>query len=198
MNSGFGDTLKELRIAKNLTQQQLADRLFVNRSSVANWESGRRIPDLVLTARIARVLGVDISSLTNAAEGSSASPEIIVVDDEKILLAGIIPVISDVIPQATITGFSRPSEAVEYSKKNHVSIAFLDIELGKVSGLDLCRTLLDIDPTTNVVFLTSYQDYALKAWNTMACGFLVKPLTREDLEEQLKRLRYPLAGMMGE
>ncbi len=192
MNTGFGDILKELRTDKNLTQQQLADRLFVNRSSVANWESGRRVPDLLLTTRIARVLGVEIASLISFECSESISPEIIVVDDETILLSGIIPVISEVVPQATITGFSRTSEAIEYSRKNNVSIAFLDIELGKVSGLDLCRTLLDINPRTNIIFLTSHQDYALEAWNTHASGFLIKPLEKEDVEEQLSKLRYPI------
>ena len=73
MNMGFGDTLKELRTSKNLTQQQLANILFVNRSSIANWESGRRVPDMVLTARIARILGVDIASLTSSADNGSRS-----------------------------------------------------------------------------------------------------------------------------
>ena len=120
------------------------------------------------------------------------------VDDETILLSGIIPIISEVIPQATITGFSRPSEALEYSGKNDVSIAFLDIELGKVSGFDLCEKLLEINPRTNIVFLTSYQDYAMEAWKTRASGFIVKPLSRKDVEEQLLKLRFPITGMIGE
>ena len=41
------------------------------------------------------------------------------------------------------------------------------------------------------MFLTAYADYSLDAWNTDACGFMVKPLTAEDVREQLKKLRYP-------
>jgi two-component SAPR family response regulator len=52
--------------------------------------------------------------------------------------------------------------------------------------------LLEINPRTNVVFLTAYPDYSLDAWNTDACGFMVKPLTPESVREQLKKLRYPL------
>ncbi|MBE6003207.1 MAG: response regulator [Lachnospiraceae bacterium] len=51
---------------------------------------------------------------------------------------------------------TRPSEAVEYAKTNRIALAFLDIEMGKTNGLELCRTLLEINPRTNVVFLTSY------------------------------------------
>ena len=119
------------------------------------------------------------------------------VDDETILLAGEIPIISEAMPNATITGFSKPSEAIEYARSNSISIAFLDIEIGKTSGLELCNTLLEINPMTNVIFLTSHQDYAIKAWGTAASGFLLKPLRQEDVEDQLKKLRYPIMGNMG-
>ena len=95
------------------------------------------------------------------------------------------------MPHAMIAGFTRPSEAVEYAKENRVALAFLDIELGKTSGLDLCRTLLEINPCTNVVYLTAYIGYAFDAWSTEACGFMRKPLTPESVKEQLKKLRYP-------
>ena len=198
MTTGFGDTLRNLRTNQNLSQQQLADRLFVNRSSVANWESGRRIPDLVLLSRIARVFNVDISTLTSASDSEISPAEVIIVDDETILLSGVIPILSDIMPLATITGFSKPSEAIDYARMNKVSIAFLDIELGKVSGLELCNKLMEINPQTNVIFLTSYQDYAIDAWKTAASGFLVKPLHKEDVLEQLKKLRYPILGTIGE
>ena len=61
-----------------------------------------------------------------------------------------------------------------------------------MNGLQLCRTLLEINPRTNVVFLTSYIEYAFDAWSTGACGFLKKPLTYESVKEQLKKLRYPI------
>ena len=76
---------------------------------------------------------------------------------------------------------------------NRVALAVLDIELGAASGLDLCRALLDINPRTNIVFLTAYPDYSLDAWKTEASGFLLKPLTPEAVKEQLKKLRYPFS-----
>ena len=184
--------LKAARAGKDMSQQQLAQQLYVDRSSVANWENGRRIPDLVLLTRLAQILNVDIAVLTNAAETERESPEVILVDDESILLSGMISILSEAIPEATITGFLKPSEALEYVKKNRISIAFLDIELGKQSGIELCRQLMEVNPLTNVIYLTSYPDYALKAWETKASGFLVKPLAVEDVKEQLSRLRFPI------
>ena len=73
-------------------------------------------------------------------------------------------------------------------------MAVLDIELGTASGLDLCHTLIEINPQTNIVFLTAYPDYSLDAWKTEASGFMLKPLIKENVEEQLKKLRYPFSG----
>ena len=179
-----------------MSQQQMAKLLFVSRSCVANWETGNRIPDLMMLTRIASLLNVDISMLTGDDGVDDKSCEIIVVDDEPHLLSGAIPVLSEVMPEATITGFLKASEAVDYVRQKHISIAFLDIELGKVNGIDLCNTLVEINPIINIIFLTSYPEYAIKAWNTRASGFLVKPLQAQDITEQIKKLRYPVRGLM--
>ena len=190
--TSFSETLKSLRQQHGLSQQQLANKLFVDRSSIAHWESGRRIPDAVIISRLARYFGVDSSTLLAEASTNDTPPNVITVDDEDILLAGAMPVLSGVMPGASITGFTKPSEAIRFAHDNRVDIAFLDIERGKVNGLDMCRELLDIYPLTNVVFLTGYSDYALEAWDTGACGFIVKPLHPEDVVAQLGRLRTPV------
>lgn len=192
MTTMFSKTLKKLRAESGISQLQLAERLFVERSTISRWESGNRIPDNRMIARISKLLDADINILLNAAAESDEFPNVIIVDDTKIILKGGIPVLEAVMPNAVITGFTRPSEAVEYAKINRVALAFLDIELGKTNGLELCRTLLEINPRTNVVFLTSYIGYAFDAWSTGACGFMKKPLTYEGVKEQLKKLRYPV------
>ena len=192
MSTMFSKTLKKLRAESGISQLQLAERLFVERSTISRWESGNRIPDNRMIARISKLLDADINILLNAAAESDEFPNVIIVDDTKIILKGGIPVLEAVMPNAVITGFTRPSEAVEYAKTNRVALAFIDIELGKTNGLELCSTLLEINPRTNVVFLTSYIGYALDAWSTGACGFMKKPLTYEGVKEQLKKLRYPV------
>ena len=191
MNSLFAEALKKLRTERGLSQTQLAKHMFVNNSTVARWENGSRLPDAAMIARLSGVLNVDVGTLLSAAAGSEESPNVILVDDSRPILTDGVAVLEEVMPNATITGFIWPLEAIEYAKANRVSLAILDIELGTSSGLDLCRTLLEIHPRTNVVYLTAYPDYALDAWHTDACGFMVKPLTPEGVKEQLKKLRYP-------
>ena len=63
MTIPVGETLRRLRIEKGLSQQQLADRLHMERSSVSNWEAGRRIPDAATIMQLAKALGVDAAVL---------------------------------------------------------------------------------------------------------------------------------------
>ena len=191
MSNLLAETLKKLRAEKGLSQRGLAEQLYVNRSTVARWENGSRLPDTTMVSRLAGCLGVDANTLLGIVEASENSPNVIMVDDRKIVLTGGLPVLEDVMPNATVVGFTRPSEAIEYARSNLVSLAFLDIELGKMSGLDLCRVLLDINPHTNVVYLTAYVEYSFDAWGTGASGFMLKPITPEGVRKQLKNLRYP-------
>lgn len=191
MSKLFAETLKNIRIEKGLSQRELAERLFVTRSSVNRWENGSRLPDAAMLLRLSEALGVDINILFNTAAESDTPPRVIMVDDNRIILNGGMPILEEVMPNATVTGFTKPMEAIEYAKKEHVALAFLDIEMGSISGLDVCRDLLGINPRTNVVFLTAYPSYAIDAWETGASGFMLKPITAEGVREQLKKLRYP-------
>jgi transcriptional regulator with XRE-family HTH domain len=191
MRSLFAETLKNLRKEKGISQTQLADLMYVNKSTITRWENGSRLPDASMISRLSEALKVNMGSLLAAAVESEESPNIIMVDDSRVLLTDGLSVLEEVIPNATITGFIWPQEALDYAKMNPVALAILDIELGSASGLDLCHSLLEINPRTNVIYLTAYPDYSLDAWDTSACGFMVKPLTPESVLKQLDKLRYP-------
>ena len=191
MNTLFAETLRKLRTKKGLSQNQLASLMFVNKTTISKWENGIHLPDAAMITRLAKALDVDIGTLFSTASESDESPKIIMVEDNKPILNYSLQILEKVVPNAMIAGFNKPKMAVEYAKVNRVDLAFLDIELGMASGLDLCRSLLEINPCTNVVYLTAYPDYSLDAWDTGACGFMVKPLTPEGIRKQLKLLRFP-------
>ena len=191
MNSLFARNLRKLREEKGFSQKQLGQKVFVSNSTVARWENASRLPDAMMIVRIAKCLDVDVNSLFQLAAQSDESPNVIIVDDSKIILHDALSVLGEVMPDANITGFIWPLEAIEYAKKNRVALAILDIELGASSGLDLCSTLLEINSRTNIIFLTAYADYSLDAWKTEASGFMLKPLVAANVKEQLKKLRYP-------
>lgn len=196
MRDSFAKMLRKIRTDKGLSQRELADKIYVTRSAITRWENGSRMPDADTLARLCQFLDVNLDFLLGNDIIAGEGINVIVVDDSKIALGGALSVLDEVLPNASVIGFTHPSKAIEYAKNNKVALAFLDIELGNTSGLELCSTLLEINPRTNVVFVTAYSNYSLDAWGTRAVGFILKPITAQSVSEMVKRLRYPLKGVI--
>ena len=64
----FGEQLRRAREAKGMTQQSLAEQLYVTRQSVSRWECGDRYPDLLTTKKISRILEVSLDDLLSGKE----------------------------------------------------------------------------------------------------------------------------------
>ena len=190
----FGKQLIALRTERGLSASQLAERMFVSKSTVSRWENGYRMPDLTMLSRLAVCLGVPYTELLDAATVTDEVPTILLAEDEPIILQGTLAEVCQLLPEAAVYGFTSSARALQFARGSRVDLALIDIELGKDSGLTLCRELCEINPRTNVIFLTGYPGYAQEAWSTEASGFLVKPLRREALFTQLRRLRFPIPG----
>lgn len=190
MSLSFAQALKRLRIERGLSQRQLARLLHVDRSTVTKWESGNRLPDAMMLSQLAKALGTDVLALMPIPDAEGGRPNVLLLDDEAIILNGTLPVLRAALPDATVTGFTSPSQALAFAREKPVFLAFLDIELGNVSGLEICRELLELQPRMNVVFLTAYAEYSLNAWDSGAKGFLLKPLSEADVRRTAERLRY--------
>lgn len=87
MNALFAETLKKLRTERGLSQNQLGKQLFVNHSTIARWENGSRLPDATMIPRLANCLGVDSNTLFQLSDQSEESPNVIMVDDSKVILS---------------------------------------------------------------------------------------------------------------
>ena len=112
MKHSFGEALLKARKAKGLSQQELANSIPVSRSSVANWEADRRLPNAAIIAKIADILEIDVTELLDAANEDNIHPNIIIVHDNKIILTGGTPVIEKALQNATVVGFTSPSQAI--------------------------------------------------------------------------------------
>ena len=191
----FGIRVRELRIKKNLTQQQLADKIFVARNTISDWEAGIREPDVSMIGRIARSLGVEVSELLDDPSSESTPATIIVVEDEPIILTGFIHILEDTLPDIQAFGFMSAEEATRFAGSTRVDIAFLDIELSGESGIELAEELCTLNPHTNIIFLTGHPEYAGEALNLHCSGYLLKPLTPEKVRTEILHLRYPVKGL---
>ena len=191
MSGIFAEKLKRLRAQRQLSQQTLSEMLFVDRSTVASWETGRRLPDAAMLTRIAGFFGVETGELLSAVADKSPL-RVILVDAEEAALRENAAVVREALPEAETTGYLNAVEALEFARQHRVDLAIVDVVIGQESGMDLCRALLAINPRANVVFLTAHADRSLAAWETGASAFLLKPLTRKDLAKALALLRHPI------
>jgi len=90
------------------------------------------------------------------------------------------------LPQVTeVTGFTRPREALEWIKTHPVDLALLDIDMPEINGLMLAEQLKRSCPDAAVIFLTAFPQFAVQAFKLRATGYLLKPVSAEDLEEEV-------------
>ncbi len=119
--------------------------------------------------------------------------KVIAVDDEQNALNRFERLISQDSRLELAKTFTKPLEAAEYIKSNPVDIAFLDIEMPEMTGLELAEVLLDSNPYLEIVFITAYNQYALEAFKAHATGYLLKPLSREDFQTQIDSMEKKLS-----
>ena len=117
----------------------------------------------------------------------------IAVDDEILALKGMERVIKKALPDSSLSCFDAPEDALAYAKENRVDVAFLDVEMGGMNGLELAKALKDIDGKTNIVFATGHSQYALDSYSVNASDYLLKPVTEEAVAKAVERLRDPVA-----
>ena len=83
-------------------------------------------------------------------------------------------------------------QALQLARVKPVDIAFLDIEMPEMNGLELAQALKEIRGETNIVFVTAYTEYAMRAWQLHASDYLLKPASEQDIRTALANLRTPL------
>ena len=115
-----------------------------------------------------------------------------VVDDEKIALDRMVRELKNAAPEAEVFAFSDPNELLDYARENPCDVAFLDVRMGSMTGVELAKKLREFIPKLNVIFVTGYDEYANEAMKMHASGYLMKPVTAEDIKVELKDLRYPI------
>jgi len=95
-----------------------------------------------------------------------------------------------------IAGMFEDSEALKAWLRTddaETDAVFLDIQLPEVNGIELAEQLLEIKPHLRIVFITAYNDFAVKAFELNALDYLLKPVAVERLTITLQRLRAGLA-----
>lgn len=116
---------------------------------------------------------------------------IIAADDEELALESLTTAIRAVKPEAELVAFFRPEEVLAYASEYECDVAFLDIEMGTMSGIEVAKKLKIQKPDMNIVFVTGYNQYITKAVHMKVSGYVLKPVTSEEIEEEFKYMEFP-------
>ena len=113
----------------------------------------------------------------------------IAVDDEILMLGALVKAVDASPDIREVNKFSDCDEALEFVKKNPVDIAFLDINMRGMGGLALAESIIAARPNCKIVFCTGYEEYAIPAFKLHASGYLMKPISAEDVQAEIDNIK---------
>ena len=115
---------------------------------------------------------------------------VLVVEDEPVLLRQLTRRIWEALPESEIEAYDNAEDALSVLKNGGFDIAFLDIAIGSMTGVDLAKRIKAGCPGCDIIFCTGYSEYAPKAFELGASDYLIKPVTAKKIEHALSQLRY--------
>ncbi len=116
----------------------------------------------------------------------------ILADDEKELRIYLRQILSEIWPELVICGEAKNGkEALQLAEANKPQIAFLDIRMPGLSGMEVAKRIAGL---CRVVFVTAFDQYAVEAFEKEAVDYLLKPVSRERLTHTVQRLKNQLAS----
>ena len=107
--------------------------------------------------------------------------KILVADDHKLIVEDIVDELHGIVPDAEIIGTNEPDQILKLADKHLFDVIFMDIDLDQENGIDLAEQILEKHPRTNIIYVTSYEKFALDSYRTRASAFLLKPISTERL-----------------
>lgn len=91
-------------------------------------------------------------------------------------------------PQVEVlTEAENVKDAVQSIHEHRPQIVFLDIEMPRISGLELPSFFKAEDLNFNIIFVTAYSEFAVEAFRLSACDYLLKPVDPEDLQSAVEK-----------
>jgi len=120
--------------------------------------------------------------------------KVILIDDEQLALDYLERQLTK-ISEVNVAGkFVNPLLGKEVIAATDVDVVFLDIHLPEINGIELAEQILELKPNLHIVFVTAYDEYAVKAFELDALDYVVKPIRTERLTKTMERIRERLGA----
>jgi two-component system LytT family response regulator len=110
----------------------------------------------------------------------------LVIDDERLAREELKSVLSEILEINVIGEAQNGDEALKLIKSEAPDLIFLDINMPEMNGFEMLKKL---DEIPKVIFVTAYDEYALKAFEVNALDYLLKPIDPERLAEAIEKLK---------
>ncbi|THF75482.1 response regulator [Cohnella fermenti] len=118
---------------------------------------------------------------------------VLLVDDEPLALTGLrMAIESEFGDMEIVAAYSNPTEVIAGAMEHGPDVVFLDIHMPEIDGLKLARQLQAIVQGIEIVFITSYDQYAIRAFELYALDYIMKPVERQRLIQTVMRVKEKL------
>lgn len=121
-------------------------------------------------------------------------PSAIIAEDEPLLAEQLKTALARAWPELEVAGVAaNGTEALALVQRLRPTVVFLDIRMPGLTGLDVAAEIIDGladgEPLPAIVFVTAYDEFAVKAFELAAIDYLLKPVTEERLARCIARLQ---------
>ena len=113
----------------------------------------------------------------------------IAVDDEPLMLYALVKAVKASPDITSVAEFSSCDEAFRWAQSNPVDVAFLDIDMRGMGGLALAQGIMESNPDCRIVFCTGYERYAVEAIKLRVSGYLMKPISAKEVQEEIDYIK---------
>jgi len=120
----------------------------------------------------------------------------IIAEDEPLLAASLQAALAEAWPELEIAGVAaNGADAIALAERERPQVAFLDIRMPGMSGLEAAEALAEClgEAVPAIVFVTAYDEYALKAFDAAAVDYVLKPVSAAALARAVQRLKARIA-----
>ena len=122
-------------------------------------------------------------------------PTCLVAEDESLLRRSLVEHLARAWPELRVVAECEDgASAVEALAELEPDVAFLDIRMPGLTGLEVAAAAGEASPRTRIVFVTAYDQYAIDAFERGAVDYLLKPIRPERLAATVERLQRSAGG----
>ena len=114
----------------------------------------------------------------------------LIADDEPLLRHHLNKALGEVWPELEVIASAENGQiALELIEQHSPDIAFLDIKMPELDGMAVAKKLAQKNSTTKVVFITAYDEFAVKAFEANAIDYLLKPVSESRLSQCVEKIK---------